>query len=132
MMECKPAATPMEVNPHKLKYDMNKSKPIDPTYYIHIIGSLMYLVKTRPEICYATHALSQFMCAPKKIHLHPAKYILRYLKGTIGMGIKYDKVNIELFGYLDSDWVGSSIEWKSTSGYCFSLGSRMVSWSSQK
>ena len=92
----------------------------------------MYLVNTRPDICYATHALSQFMCAPKKIHLHAAKYILRYLKGTIGMGIKYDKVNIELLGYSDSDWVGSSIERKSTSGYCFSLRSGMVSWSSRK
>ena len=59
------------------------------------------------------------MCAPKKIHLQEAKYIMRYLKGTIGMGIKYDKVNLELTGYSDSDWAGSSIEWKSTSGYDF-------------
>ena len=111
---------------------MNKSEPADPTYLRQIIGSLMYLVNTRPDICYATHALSQFMCAPKKIHLHAAKYILRYLKGTIGMGIKYDKVNIELLGYCDCDWAGSSIERKSTSGYCFCLGSGMVSWSSRK
>ena len=92
----------------------------------------MYLVNTRPDICYATHALSQFVCAPKKIHLHAAKYILRYLKGTIGMGIKYDKVNIELHGYSDSDWASSSIEQKNTSGYCFNLGFGMVSWSNQK
>lgn len=72
------------------------------------------------------------MCAPKKIHLHEAKYILRYLKGTIGMRIRYDKVNIELHGYSDSDWAGSSIEWKSTFGYYFSLGSSMVSWSNKK
>ena len=110
MMECKPVATPMEVNLHKLKDDMNKSKPADPTYYRQIIGSLMYLVNTCPDICYATHTLSQFMCAPKKIHLHVAKYILRYLKGTTGMGIKYDRDNIELHGYSDSDWARSSVE----------------------
>ena len=103
MMDYKPASTPMEINLHKLKDEMNKSEDADPTYYRQIIGSLMYLVNTRPYICYATHTLSQFMCAPKKIHLHAAKYILRYLKDTIGMGIKYDKVNIELHGYSDFD-----------------------------
>ena len=131
-MECKQATTPMEVNLHMLKDDMIKSEPIDSTYYRHIIGSLMYLVNTRPDICFATNTLSQFMCAPRKIHLHAAKYILRYLKGTIGMRIKYDKVNIELHGYFDLDWVGSPTECKSTFGYCFSLGSGMVSWSSRK
>ena len=131
-MECKPATTPMEVNLHKLKDDVIKFEPTDSTYYRQIIGSLMYLVNTRPDICYATHTLSQFMCAPKKIHLHAGKYILRYLKGTIGMRIKYEKVNIELLGYSDSDWVGSSIERKSNSGYCFSLGFGMIFWSSRK
>ena len=58
MMECKPTATPMEINLHKLKDDMNKSEPANPTYYRQIIGSLMYLVNTHPDICYATHALS--------------------------------------------------------------------------
>ena len=72
------------------------------------------------------------MCAPKKIHLHAAKYILRYLKGTIGMGIKYDRVNLELNGYSDSDWAESSVERKSTLGYCLSLGLGMISWSSRK
>ena len=69
MMECKPATTPMEVNLHKLKDDMNKFEPVDPTYYRQIIGSLMYLVNTHLDICYAIHALSPFICAPKKIHL---------------------------------------------------------------
>ena len=58
MMECKLVATPMEVNLHKLKDDMNKYEPTYPTYYRQIIGSLMYLVNTYPDICYATHALS--------------------------------------------------------------------------
>ena len=69
MMDCKPDATPMEINLHKLKYDMNESEDVDPTYYRQIIGSLMYLVNTHPNICYATHTLSQFICTPKKIHL---------------------------------------------------------------
>ena len=92
----------------------------------------MYLGNTCPDICYATNTLSQFMCAQKKIQVHAIEYILRFLNGTIGMGINYDKVNIKLHGYFDSDWTGSPIERKSTSGCCFSLGSGMVSWLSRK
>lgn len=64
-------------------------------------------MNTRPDICYVTNTLSQFMYAPKKIHLHTAKYILRYLNGIIGMGVRYDQVNINLHGYFDSNWAGS-------------------------
>ncbi|GLJ30415.1 hypothetical protein SUGI_0601930 [Cryptomeria japonica] len=117
---------------HKLKSEAVDSEPIDPTYYRQIIGSLMYLVNTRPDICYATNVLSHFMCEPKKIHLMVAKHILRYLCGTIGLGLKYKNVEIQLQGYSDSDWAGSSIDRKSTTGCCFSLGSAMIFWFSRK
>lgn len=58
MIDCKPVTTPMEVNLHKLKDDMVKSESTDPTHYRQIIGSLMYLVNTRFDICYATNTLS--------------------------------------------------------------------------
>ena len=80
MMDCRPASTPMELNLHKLKDNMIESKPADSTLYRQRIGSLMYLVNTRPNICYATNTLSDFISAPKKIHLTTTKHIFRYLR----------------------------------------------------
>ena len=98
-----------------------------------MIVSLMYLKNTRPDICFAMNTLSQFLIYPRHVHLIVAKHILRYLKGTIDYGLKYDtnqKINLE--GYVDSDWVGSSINRKSTSCCCFSMGSGVISWFSRK
>jgi hypothetical protein len=93
----------------------------------------MYLVNTRPDICYAVSALSQFMSQPRQIHWVAAKHVLRYLRGTVGYGLRYaSSVDMRLQGYVDSDWAGSAVDRKSTSGCCFSLGSAMVSWCSRK
>ncbi|XP_059067522.1 uncharacterized mitochondrial protein AtMg00810-like [Cryptomeria japonica] len=126
MMNCKSMVTPMETNLHKLREDAAYSKLADPTLYRQLIGSLMYLVNTRSYICYAVSALSQFMSEPRLIHLVVAKHILRYLRGTIGYGLKYDNVDLNLHWYIDSDWAGSVTNRKSTSGCCFSLGSAMT------
>ena len=82
----------------------------------------------RPDICVAVNTLSQFLTYPRHVHLTAAKHILRYLKGTVDYGLKYDanqKINIE--GYVDLDWEGSSIDRKSTSRCCFSMGSSVIS-----
>ncbi|XP_057830956.1 secreted RxLR effector protein 161-like [Cryptomeria japonica] len=122
----------METN-LKLRESAASSDLVDPTMYRQLIGSLMYLVNTRPDICYAVSALSQFMCEPRHIHLVAAKHILRYLRGTIGYGLKYTySANMKLQGYNDSDWAESVTDRKSTSGCCFSLGSAMISWCSRK
>jgi hypothetical protein len=93
----------------------------------------MYLVHTRPNICYTVNSLSQFMCNPKHIHMVAAKHILRYARGTIAYGLRYTSSGgVMLHGYTDSDWMDSTVDWKSTFGYCFSLGSTMISWSSRK
>ncbi|XP_057826547.2 uncharacterized mitochondrial protein AtMg00810-like [Cryptomeria japonica] len=131
-MECKPLSTPMETNLHKLKVEAEESEPIDPTLYREIVGSLMHLVNTRLDICYATNVVSHFMCEPKKIHLMAAKHILRYLRGSIGFGLNYEQVEINLQGYSDFDWAGSTTDRKSTTGCCFNLGSAMISWFSRK
>ena len=73
------------------------------------------------------------MTNQRHVHLTTAKHILRYLKGTVDYGLKYDanqKINLE--GYVDSDWAGSAIDRKSTSGCCFSMGSGVISWFSKK
>ena len=74
------------------------------------------------------------MSDSKHIHLVAAKHVLRYVRGTIiTYGLMYtSNSGVLLFGYSDSDWVGSAVDRKSTSGYCFSMGSAMISWSSRK
>ena len=72
--------------------------------------------------------LSEFLADMRHVHLIVAKNVLRYLKGIVDYGLKYDvNQKINLHGYVDSDWAGSAIDRKSTSGCCFSLGSSMIS-----
>jgi hypothetical protein len=93
----------------------------------------MYLIHTRPNIYHAVNALNQFMCEPKHIHMVVVKHIMRYVRGAIAYGLRYTSSGgVMLHGYTDSDWMGSTVDRKSTSGYCFSLGSAMISWSSRK
>lgn len=105
MMDCKSLSTPMETNFQKLKEVAASSDLVDPTKYRQLIGSLMYLVRTRPNICYAVSALSQFMCEPRQIHLVATKHIVRYFRGTVAYGLRYSSgVDLKLYGYTDSDW----------------------------
>jgi hypothetical protein len=131
MLECKSMNTPMEM---KLKLLVDTSSDlIDATLYRQIIGSLMYLTNTRPDICFAVNTLSQFLVEPRRVHLMAAKHVMRYLKGTMDYGLSYDgDHDFTLSGYTDSDWAGSVADRKSTFGCCFSLGSAMISWQSRK
>ena len=113
-MDCKTMATPMASN-LKLLSDAS-SETVDAMMYHQMIGSLMYLTNTRPDICFAVNTLIQYLTDPRSVHLIATKHILRYLKGTIDYGLKYDanqKINLE--GYVDSYWAGSAIDRKSTS-----------------
>jgi hypothetical protein len=131
MLECNPMNTPMET---KLKLLVDTSSElIDATLYRQIIGLLMYLTNTRPDICFAMNTLSQFLVEPRHVHLVVAKHVMRYLKGTLDCGLNYDgDHDLALSGYTDSDWAGSVSDRKSTSGCCFSLGSAMILWQSRK
>ena len=89
MMDCKSMATPMVSNLKKLHdFDIG-SDLVDPTMYRQLIGSLIYLVHTRLDICFTVNALSQFMAEPRHRHWVAAKHVLRYLHGTIAYGLKY-------------------------------------------
>ena len=81
MMDCKAMATPMASN-LKLLSDAS-SEMVDATMYRQMIGSLMYLMNTRPDICFVVNTLSQYLIDLRSVHLISAKHILRYLKGTI-------------------------------------------------
>jgi hypothetical protein len=123
--------TPMETR-LKLLIDTS-SELIATTLYRQIIGSLMYLTNTRPDICFFVNTLSQFLVEPRHVHLVATKHVMRYLKGTLHCGLGYDgDHDFRLTGYTDSDSAGSVSNGKSTSGCFFSLGSTMISWQSRK
>ena len=89
MTDYKPMVTLMVTNLKKLHDAVTASDPVDPNQYRQLIGSLLYLMYTRPDICYAVSALNQFMSSSKHIHWIAAKHILRYLKGTQDYGLRY-------------------------------------------
>lgn len=126
-----PAHTPM---PTATKLDQDKTgKKVDITSYRGMIGSLLYLTASRPDIMFATCLCARFQSDPKESHLIAVKRIFRYLKGTPNLGIWYPKgTGFDLVGYTDSDFAGCKIDRKSTSGSCQFLGRRLVSWYSKK
>lgn len=131
MESCKSMSTPM-CQKEKLCKD-DGAEQVDETLYRSLIGCLMYLTATRPDILYAVSVLSRFMNCAKESHFKAAKRVLRYVKGTLNYGIKFSQSeNFRLQGYSDSDWAGSVDDMKSTSGYCFNFGSGVFSWCSKK
>jgi len=104
MMDCKSMSTPMVTNLRKLHDSDSGSDLVDPTMYRQLIGSLMYMIHTRPDICYAVIAMSQFTTEPRQRHWVVAKHILRYLRGTITYGLRYtSNGGIFLHAYVDVD-----------------------------
>jgi hypothetical protein len=109
------------------------SELVDPTLYRQLIGSLMYLVNTRPDIFFIVNTLSQFMVEPRQVHWISAKHVLKYLRGTVEYGLRYVRGDgLQLQGYIDSDWVRSAMDRKNTLGCYFNLASAVISWFSGK
>ncbi|CAN1335388.1 Retrovirus-related Pol polyprotein from transposon TNT 1-94 [Linum perenne] len=127
----KPASTPMATTT-KLDTDLSGIS-VDNTKFRGMIGSLLYLTSSRPDILYSVCLCARFQANPKQSHLSAVKRIFRYLKGTSSLGIWYpSSSDSQLFGYSDADFAGSLIDRKSTSGGCHFLGHSLVSWSSKK
>uniref|UniRef100_A0A2N9J561 Integrase catalytic domain-containing protein n=1 Tax=Fagus sylvatica TaxID=28930 RepID=A0A2N9J561_FAGSY len=98
-----------------------------------LVGSLVYLTVTRPDISYAVHIVSQFMAAPRSLHYAVVLRILRYLKGTLFHGLHFSsQSSLTLQAYSDADWTGDPTDRHSTTGYCFLLGDSLISWRSKK
>ena len=131
MDECKPIKTPMPTNGHP---NLDEGgNPVDQTLYRSMIGSLLYLTASRPDIMFSVCMCARFQASPKETHLIAVKRILRYLKHTPSIGLWYPKGALfELIGYSDSDYAGCKVDRKSTSGGCHLLGRSLVSWSSKK
>ena len=128
---CKPVETPIEQN-HRLS-EFVEDATVDRESYQKLVGKLIYLSHTRPDIAYAVGVVSQFMHNPKENHLRAVYRILQYLKGTPGKGILFTKgQGITLEAYTDADYAGSVDDRRSTSGYCTFLGGNLVTWRSKK
>ncbi|XP_040370262.1 uncharacterized protein LOC112183342 isoform X3 [Rosa chinensis] len=116
----------------KLTEDLT-GKSVDQTLYRSMIGSLLYLTASRPDISYSVGVCARFQANPKESHLEAVKRIIRYVSGTATCGVYFTfDSNIEIAGYSDADWGGNLKDRKSTSGGCFFIGNNMVAWHSKK
>ncbi|GKB94619.1 hypothetical protein Tco_0980756 [Tanacetum coccineum] len=106
---------------------------VDVHMYRSMIGSLMYLTSSRPDIMFAVCACARYQVNLKVSHLHAMKRIFRYLKGQPKLGLWYPKDSpFDLVAYTDSDYAGASLDRKSTTGGCQFLGCRLISWQCKK
>ena len=131
MMGCRPASSPMDPN-FKLSLESGDLLP-DATQYQRLVGRLIYLTHTRPDISFAVSVVSQFMHAPRTSHLDAVHQILRYLKTCPGLGLFYtsgEQCGVSCF--TDADYAGSKTDRRSTSGFCTFRGTHLLSWKSKK
>ncbi|GJZ36010.1 putative ribonuclease H-like domain-containing protein [Tanacetum coccineum] len=125
------ASTPMETNKALTKDE--DGEDVDVHLYRSMIGSLMYLTSSRPDIMFSVCACSRFQVQPKVSHLNAVKRIFRYLKGQPKLGLWYPKDSpLILEAFSDSDYAGASLDRKSTTGGCQFLSSRLISWQCKK
>jgi len=131
MEACKVAATPMSTNCY---LGVNEVGPeVNQTMYRGLIGSLLYLTTSRLDIMFVVCLCARFQSCPKESHLKAAKRILKYLKGSISVGLWYPSHSpIHLVGYSDSDFAGCKLDRKITNGTCHLLGSSLISWHIKK
>ena len=125
MDNSKPMATPMSTNVHLDKDE--KGKEVDIKRYRGMIGSLLYLSASRPDIMFSVCMCARFQSSPRESHLKCVKHIMKYLLRTIDVGLWYPKGSyLALVGYSDADFAGCKLDRKSTSGTCHLLGSSLI------
>ncbi|GJT91964.1 putative ribonuclease H-like domain-containing protein [Tanacetum coccineum] len=127
----KTASTPMETS--KPLFKDAEAEDVDVHLYRSMIGSLMYLTTSRPDIMFVVCVCARFQVTPKVSHLHVVKRIFRYLKGQSKLGLWYTKDSpFDLEAYTDSDYAGASLDMKSITSGCQFLGWRLISWQCKK
>ncbi|GJX01065.1 hypothetical protein Tco_0184978 [Tanacetum coccineum] len=128
---CDPVDTPM-VEKSKLDED-KEGKTVDPSHYRGMIGTLLYLTASRPDLQFAICMCARYQARPTEKHLNAVKRIFRYLKGTVHRGLWYPKdSSFALTAFADADHAGCQDTRRSTSGSIQLLGDRLVSWSSKR
>lgn len=131
LLGCRPSSFPMEQG---IKLDnCTESEKVDASRYRRLVGRLLYLQATRPDIAYSVNILSQFVTDPRHEHMEAATRVLRYLKSTPGQGILLPKTGgLNLVAYCDSDWLGCNFTRRSRTGYVLLLGGAPISWKTKK
>ena len=131
LTDSKTVDTPVKLNAHLTP---SGGKPLsNPSLYRQLVGSLVYLTVTHPNISYAVHQVSQYLSAPRSTHYAAVLRILRYLKGTLFHDLFYSAQSpLVLCAFSDADWAGDPTDRNSTTSYCFLLGSSLISWRSKK
>ncbi|CAL8158058.1 unnamed protein product [Prunus armeniaca] len=132
LLNSKPAYTPLAA---KVLFSVSDGALIsNPTEYRELVGNLQYLTLTCPDISFAVNIVAQFMSAPRTPHLVAAKRILRYIKGTIDLGLSFtlQTAAAHLSAYSNADWAGCPDSRRSTTGYVITLGTNLISWCSKK
>jgi hypothetical protein len=129
--ELMPVSTPMSTT---ISLDLDKNgEAANQREYRRLVGSLLYLTATKPDIQFAISLCARFQATPRSSHRTTVQRIFRYHKHTFEFGIwHYASSSLYLVGFSDADFVGCGIDRKSTSGTCHFLGSYLVCWSSQK
>ena len=131
LLACKPASIPMDPYAH-LSHEDGTPLP-SARLYRELIGRLLYVTITRPDITFAVHKLSQFLQRPTDVHLQAAHRVLKYLKGNPGQGLFYSSSSeLCLNAFADADWASCRDTRISTTGYCVYLGTSLICWRSQK
>jgi len=131
MLACKPVSVPMIPNLKMRKDDGDLIEDIE--QYRRIVGKLMYLTITRPDITFAVNKLCQFSSAPRTTHLTAAYRVLQYIKGTVGQGLFYSaSSDLTLKGFADSDWASCQDSRRSTTSFTMFVGDSLISWRSKK
>ncbi|XP_067143384.1 uncharacterized protein [Centruroides vittatus] len=129
MQDCKPRSTPLDRDVKLEKY--NDSKPCDQKLYQEMLGSLMFLAtRTRPDIACAVTLLSKYTRDPRNIHLTALKGVLRYLNGTQSTGLRFTPDRLDVKGLSDASWRNPPE--KSITGYVYSIGKNILSWTSKQ
>ncbi|CAN6722330.1 unnamed protein product [Malus baccata var. baccata] len=126
----KPCTTPLSTS----SLDHNSPLLSNPAEYRSLVGGLQYLTWSRPDLSFAVNLVCQFMHQPRESHLQAVKRILRYLKGTIDLGLWFPKCSkpLSLSAFSDADWAGCHLDRRSTGGFCIFLGDSLISWSAKK
>ena len=128
---CKPSPFPFEQN--SILDKRSEESKVDANRYRRLVGRLLYLQATRPDIAYSVNVLSQFVADPRQSHMDAAHRVLRYLKGTAGQGILLPRDGgCDLSAYCDSDWLGCPVTRRSRTGYLLLLGGAPISWKTKK
>ncbi|KAL4592837.1 hypothetical protein LXL04_005843 [Taraxacum kok-saghyz] len=131
LLGAKPTQQPMDPKYKLTSFEGEILK--DEFAYRRLIGRLLYLTITRPDITYAVHRLSQYLNKPRTHHMHAANHLLRYLKSSPGQGLFLSSSNsLQLRAFSDADWAGCKATRRSVTGYCVFIGDSLISWRAKK